>query len=51
MMKENAIIQIPNGNKFFVRVSAKMSDLHPGDSVLVEQKNLTVHNVEVFFME
>jgi proteasome regulatory subunit len=42
LLNENAIIQIPNGNKFFVTISASINNLHPGDSVLVEQKNLTV---------
>ncbi|MFH1505604.1 MAG: AAA family ATPase [archaeon] len=42
LLKENAIIQIPNGNKFYVSVSGSLNKLRPGDSVLVEQKNLTV---------
>jgi len=37
-----AIIKIPNGNKFFVTVSSNIKKLDPGDSVLVEQKNLNV---------
>jgi proteasome regulatory subunit len=37
-----AIIKIPNGNKFYVTVSSNLKKLDPGDSVLVEQKNLNV---------
>ncbi|MBR9691723.1 AAA family ATPase [Candidatus Woesearchaeota archaeon] len=36
-----AIIQIPNGNEFYVENTSK-EKLRPGDSVLVEQKNLTI---------
>ncbi len=52
-----AVIRIPNGNQFFVEVSSDCERLRPGDSVLVEQRNLTVvrraraskrHNVEKF---
>ncbi len=41
LIGKQAIIQIPNGNEFFVENSAE-EELKPGDSVLVEQKNLTV---------
>ncbi len=37
-----ALIKIPNGNKFFVTVSSNLKGLEPGDSVLVEQKNLNI---------
>jgi proteasome regulatory subunit len=37
-----ALIKIPNGNKFYVTVSAGVKNLEPGDSVLVEQKNLNI---------
>ncbi len=37
-----AIIKIPNGNKFYVTVSSSLKKLDPGDSVLVEQKNLNI---------
>jgi len=37
-----ALIKIPNGNKFFVTISANLKGLEPGDSVLVEQKNLNI---------
>jgi len=36
-----ALIKIPNGNKFFVTISPNLK-VYPGDSVLVEQKNLNV---------
>lgn len=39
---EHAIIKMPNGNKFFVNVSTSVKDLKPGETVIVEQKNLTV---------
>jgi len=38
---KQAIIQIPNGNEFYVD-NTSTDDIKPGDSVLVEQKNLTV---------
>lgn len=41
-MEQNAVIKVPNGNKFYVDVSMSVKDLRPGDSILVEQKNLTV---------
>lgn len=37
-----ALIKIPNGNKFFVTISGHVKGLEPGDSVLVEQKNLNI---------
>ncbi len=39
---ENAIIRIPNGNMFYVELSADSGKIASGDSVLAEQKNLTV---------
>ncbi|MFW5866024.1 MAG: AAA family ATPase [Nanoarchaeota archaeon] len=39
---EHAMIVMPNGNKFFVDISQPFGSLRPGDSVLVEQKNLTI---------
>lgn len=39
---KSAIIRIPNGNSFQVNVGADCEKLNSGDSVLVEQKNLTV---------
>ncbi|MFH1649328.1 MAG: AAA family ATPase [Candidatus Woesearchaeota archaeon] len=55
----NAIIQVPNGNKFYVEMSANVEALRPGESVLLEQKNLTIidkirntgkHNAERFLI-
>ena len=37
-----AIIKVPNGNKFLVNISSTIQDLKTGDSVTVEQKNLTI---------
>jgi len=37
-----ALIKIPNGNKFYVTISSNVKHLDPGDSVLVEQKNLNI---------
>lgn len=42
MVNNNALLRLNNGNEFFVDVSAKCKDLRPNDTVLVEQKNLTV---------
>ena len=42
LIGNEAIIRIPNGNEFLVSVSSECSKLKPGDSVLVDQKNLTV---------
>ena len=39
---KEAVIQIPNGNEFLVAISDDCKKLIAGDSVLVEQKNLTV---------
>ncbi len=38
----HAIIAMPNGNKFFVNRASNVEDLKVGDSILVEQKNLTI---------
>ncbi len=42
ILEKNAIIKLPNGNKFLVNVSNTVKDLKPGDLVTVEQKNLTI---------
>lgn len=42
LVGSNALLRLNNGNEFFVDVSAKCRDLRAGDTVLVEQKNLTV---------
>ena len=39
---KNAVIKIPNGNQFYVEISANCKGIKVGDSVLVEQKNLVV---------
>lgn len=39
---KTAIIKVPNGNKFLVNISSTVKDLNTGDSVTVEQKNLTI---------
>ncbi|MGV8150442.1 MAG: AAA family ATPase [Candidatus Woesearchaeota archaeon] len=41
LLNGHALIKIPNGNKFYVSYS-KALKLEPGDSVLVEQKNLNI---------
>jgi proteasome regulatory subunit len=38
----NAIIALPNGNKFFVNISSTVKNLIAGENVVVEQRNLTV---------
>ena len=40
--KEGAVIRLQNGNEFMVDVSPKCEKLRSGDTVLAEQKNLTV---------
>lgn len=40
--KKHATIKVPNGNQFFVNVATGVEGLAPGDTVLCEQKNLTV---------
>jgi len=42
VLDKNAIIKVPNGNQFFVCVSETCDPLRPGDSVLVDQKNLNI---------
>ncbi|HLC19415.1 MAG TPA: AAA family ATPase [Candidatus Nanoarchaeia archaeon] len=42
LLGAQAVIRIPNGNKFLCNVSADCTDIQPGDTVLVEQKNLNV---------
>ena len=39
---ENAMIKAPNGNQFVVGISNEIEKLKPGDSILCEQKNLTI---------
>jgi len=40
--EDKAVIKIPNGNKFLVNISKTVPLLRSGDSVAVEQRNLTV---------
>jgi proteasome regulatory subunit len=40
--KDKCIIKTPNGNRFYVNVASMCEPLKPGDTVLSEQKNLTV---------
>ncbi len=40
--KRNAVIKIPNGNMFHVNIATDCPELNSGDTVLVEQKNLTI---------
>ncbi|MEK6867547.1 MAG: AAA family ATPase, partial [Nanoarchaeota archaeon] len=42
LIENNAIIKTPNGNKFYVSISSQCTDIKPGDTVLAEQKNLTI---------
>ena len=44
-MDENAILRLNNGNEFFVGIGKGLNELKSGDSVLVEQKNLTIVKV------
>jgi len=45
MLDEKAIVKTPNGNRFCVNLASDCDDLRPGDSVLTEQKNLTIVGV------
>ncbi|MFC2134744.1 proteasome-activating nucleotidase [Bacteroidota bacterium] len=42
LAEDNAVVRLPNGNSFLVEISNSIKDLNPGESVLLEQKNLTV---------
>ncbi len=42
VIENNAIVKTPNGNKFFVTISNQCTDIHSGETVLCEQKNLTI---------
>jgi len=39
---DKAIVKLQNGNEFLVELSSECKDLNPGDSILAEQKNLTI---------
>lgn len=42
VLEKNAVIKLPNGNQFVVEVSGSVKKLKPGESVVLEQKNLTI---------
>ncbi|MBW3003657.1 proteasome-activating nucleotidase [Candidatus Woesearchaeota archaeon] len=42
VLEDKVLIRIPNGNQFLVNISKDCEKLEAGDSVLVEQKNLTI---------
>ncbi|MBW2972071.1 proteasome-activating nucleotidase [Candidatus Woesearchaeota archaeon] len=42
LIEDKVLLRLNNGNEFYVGVAETLKDLTPGDSVLVEQKNLTV---------
>lgn len=42
VLESQVLIRLPNGNEFLVEASHSCVGLTPGDSVLAEQKNLTV---------
>ena len=42
VLKDKALIRLPNGNEFFVEISENCEKLTVGDHVLAEQKNLTI---------
>jgi proteasome regulatory subunit len=42
LFEGQALVRIPNGNQFAVKISDSCEKLKPGDSVLAEQKNLTI---------
>jgi proteasome regulatory subunit len=42
VLDKGVIISLPNGNKFMVKMSGEIKNLMPGESVLVEQRNLNI---------
>ncbi len=42
ILEDKALVRLPNGNEFLVEIAADCGKLVPGDSVLAEQKNLTI---------
>ncbi len=40
--EKTAIIKIPNGNQFCVNISSECEEIKTGDTILAEQKNLTI---------
>ncbi|MFT4304903.1 MAG: AAA family ATPase [Candidatus Woesearchaeota archaeon] len=55
VVKDKAIIKVPNGNMFYVNLSSNLKNIKAGDMVLCEQKNLTVidkiHTSKTFNVE
>jgi len=42
VLEKGALISLPNGNKFLVKMSNEIKNLLPGECVLVEQRNLNI---------
>jgi len=42
LVKDHALIRLPNGNEFMVNITDSCDKLAVGDTVLAEQKNLTI---------
>src|SRR3989338_1185169 len=42
LLEDKAIVRLQNGNEFLVEISAEAKEVKPGDTVLAEQKNLTI---------
>jgi len=42
IIKDRAVVRVPNGNLFFVEISSDCEKIRAGDSVICEQKNLTI---------
>jgi proteasome regulatory subunit len=42
ILDDKALIRLPNGNEFLVEIATNCEEIVPGDSVLAEQKNLTI---------
>ncbi|MBD3318572.1 AAA family ATPase [Candidatus Woesearchaeota archaeon] len=42
LVGKQALIRLPNSSEFLVEISADCDTLHPGDTVLAEQKSLTI---------
>jgi len=42
VLDKGVLISLPNGNKFMVRTSGEIKNLLPGETVLVEQRNLNI---------
>jgi proteasome regulatory subunit len=44
ILDDKAIVKTPNGNRFFVNISNQCDKVSAGDTVVCEQKNLTILN-------